>query len=257
MWLRLGWEPTPPAARAEPKAVLRPPATPAAPLVELACLVTSSGETRAVQTTAFSPDDLGLGATRVPFSADGSFDNERRPFARSPVNVPFGQTGGSAETAPRGFFHGPRLTLASSDRPDDPSLHLETAGPSRSASSFRKELLFVEPLAPGAPVRRVTFGVDALAKAAKPLGVLVEQLVEEGNLEPTALVPVTPAPAPKAGAAPSGDVLASFSPSSAGTLYLLGRAAAPRRARTSSSRAPAASCRAPRTSPAATSSRSR
>ena len=232
-WLRIGWNPSAPAPRLDLARVPRAASLPSPPLLELSCLPTGQTETRSVvTTTAFENlSDLGLGAVRFPPRVDDEFSQfEARAFPRSPVNTPFGTLGGGAETAPRAVQSGFLGGLLPSDRDDEPFGRLVTLGPSRAASAFKPEIAFVEPLVPSAPIRRVSYTFDVVARAVKAFGVTLPELIQASNLELQAVVPVTPAPSPKGRTAPSGELLASFMSTSAGTLYLAARGGASPRA---------------------------
>lgn len=229
-FVRVGWEATAPAKPPEVKKVAAAPAAPDAPLVEIQCIAAGGSEAKAVQTTDLGTEAMALGAANLPKVPEEVWPRyERKRFVRSPVNIPQGLVGTAwNEAAPRALVHGFPVRVEPSDRPDRPFGEVVVDGPSAAASSFRQELMFVEPLVAGAPVRRVSFTLDAVAKATKSSGAPVAQLVSEGNFDMSAVVPVTPAPA-SGKAAPNGDVLASFQPTSLGTMYLLARGgAAPR-----------------------------
>ena len=221
-FLRVGWEPTPPDARAEPKKVARGPAVAAPPLLEMGCVPAGAADARAATPTDRSPDDLLIGAALMPKQpVNSDFTMDRRLLGRAPVNVAIGGWEYSGDSAPRAMVFGFPLTVDWVDRGDRSFEEVAVNGPSRAASSFREELVFVEPLVPSAPVRRVSFGLDVVSRAIKDSGVSLPQMVQGSNLDVSAIVPVTPAPGSRT--AQSSDVLVSFLPAEARTLYLVAR----------------------------------
>lgn len=224
-WLRLGWEATPPSPAPEIKKVQRAPMLAPAPLLSLACLATGHGEAKATAQTPLSPQDLALGASRLPMPPpDSGFALEPRVFSRAPTNPPHGSTGATGGPAPRAVLAAFPLTVKLSGQPDEPFGHLVLQGPSQRPSSFKQDLSLVEPLAPPAPLRRFSWGLDAIAKAVHDAGLSVTQLVSANALEVQAIVPVLPAAPAKAGSAPAPtDMLVSFQQTEHGTLYVLAR----------------------------------
>lgn len=217
-WMRIGWNPTPPATRPDVTKAALPQAPPVTPPIEMACLATGRAEARALTLSAEHPFDLALGATRFPARFDDvelRFDMET--LLRSPVNAPRSMLNTSGDVAPRALMFGFHLGLDWGDM--GPRLIVD--GPSRQPSAYKKEILFVEPLVPSAPLRRASYGADAITKALKDSGLALTDLVREDSLVAAASVPVTPAPAAKGKAAASGDLLVTLSPSSVGTVLVI------------------------------------
>lgn len=223
-FLRLGWETAPPDVRAEVKKVARGPQVALPPLLEMGCVPAGSTESRAVTPTDQSPDDLAIGASFLPkVPPSGEFSLDRRLLGRAPVNVAIGGWEYSGDVAPRAMMFGFPISTEWVDRADRSVEEIVVVGPSRAPSSFRRELLFAEPLVPSAPVRKVSFGLDGISRAIKDSGVSLTSLVQMSNLDAVAAVPVTPAPAASSRTASNGDVLVSFTPSEQRTLYLVAR----------------------------------
>lgn len=225
-WLRVGWSASLPQAAPETKKIARPAAVPVTPMQKISCLTTGHVNARMIQATLDDAFDVGLGVTRLPRPAlDPITQWETRAFGRNPVNIPQGTYNVAIETAPRAFQSGYAPAILPPEREDQIHGLLGTLGPSRAASAFRPEIAFVEPLVPSAPIRRATYGYDAIGKALKGSGISVEELVESGNLELMAMVPITPTPS-KGKAAATGELLGTFAPTTFGTLYIVLRGGA-------------------------------
>ncbi|MFO0588080.1 MAG: hypothetical protein U0441_11095 [Polyangiaceae bacterium] len=228
-WLRVGWSVTPPRTTPPTKSVKPAPVLPTAPQIRLQCVANGKADQRVFNSKQKPPTDLGLGTKPLPAPArHDPTEWEEAWFPRSAVDV-FSLMGPpTARIAPRALQYGYRIDLLPSEQ--DPSINqIFTLGPSSAASAFRPELAFVEPLVPAAPIRRVSYGLAAITKAAKGTGVTLEDLVIWSKLSPVALVPIMPSP-PKGKAAASGDVLVTIPALPSGTLFVVGRGGASPRA---------------------------
>lgn len=227
-FLRLGWETAPPDARAEAKKVARGPSVALPPLLEMGC-VPPAGCRQKIPRRGSDGSEPGRPGRSGDLPAE--LAPVRGVLARAPAPRPrAGERGDRGlgiqrrDRAPGDDVRVPGHDRGRVNRVDRSVEEIVVLGPSRAASSFRRELLFVEPLVPSRAGAQgeLRSGRD-LARALKDSGVSVMALVQSGNLDVVAAVPVTPAPAASARTAANGDVLVSFTPSEQRTLYLVAR----------------------------------
>ncbi len=228
-WVRIGWNPTPPAPKPDVKKAAAPPMLPVVPTIELACLTTGRNEARAITPSPDHSNDQALGASRLPSKFDDpSFAFDLVTLGRAGVGSMRASFGNQIDTAPRAMTFGFHLILEASDDPKDEWGRVAVEGPSRASSAYKMDLLFVEPLVPSAPIRHATLKLDGIAKAIKDAGVALPALVQAEALNVLAVAPITPAA--KARTALSGDVIFTLSPTSFGTLYVIAHGGASPRA---------------------------
>lgn len=185
-WLRFGWEPTPREPPAPPSPVEPAPLPARAPLPLITC--TASGESRgtAVPRSDFSPDDLGLGAARIPVTQD-DVAVQRQVILRGlthPVH------GASADNeAPRAVLHAFALEL---NFDDVPSVHrIRVSGTKQTAQNHRREVAFLEPFDPGGTIRRSAIPLSAVLSAARAATIPFSEVFGSGGPpEISELVPV-------------------------------------------------------------------
>jgi hypothetical protein len=191
-WLRLGWDDSPPPVAPEPPPpVSPPPRAPRAALPELTCV--AAGEERFTKLTATSdsPEDLGLGARRLPVGkelVDRTTSYHHRFYSRGVPNPM--QTlapNGDPEGVPRAVLHGWAAQFQGSSQGG-----VNVLGPSRGAEAFHRELTFLEPFDADGAVRAAGFGLRDLDVAARSAGAALEDLFTPEGPEIEALAPILP-----------------------------------------------------------------
>jgi hypothetical protein len=164
-WYRLGWLAsapvplTPPAVASAPAQIDRD----AFPL--LACKLAGESKLTAIPRGESSPEDLGLGASRVPVSNDArSIEVLRSAFGRLAANPPHG-----ADTSSDGDFSSLRaLTWGYVVQENGDTYSVQ--GPSKDLASFRRNLAFVAPFDPAGAVRKTSFGAYDVVAGGRGLG---------------------------------------------------------------------------------------
>lgn len=185
-WYRVGWAPTPPSASAPPADADPAPLVAVPAPARVGCRPVADPRARSVGRTEHSPDDLGLGATKLPTSEGGSstgasthaIEYARFAFAR-PAVVP----ARSAETAPDRDEAAPRA-IVSGYAVDNDGDRITVNGPNRDAMALRRQIAFVAPFDPSGAVRRVVFGVPEIVASARALGLGTGDVIAE---DPTAI----------------------------------------------------------------------
>jgi hypothetical protein len=183
-WYRIGWAATPPVALPPPTAAPAAPRLDRSPALAMTCRATGDVRRAAAPRGERSPDDLGLGAARVPVSDPrGRTDFLRLPFGRrvlGPVRDPDSSDDGS----PRALVDGP------STQPGDDRLIV--MGPSRDAMSLVRQVSFAAAFDPAGTVRRVPLSMPEIVAAARAAGIPLAEALRDDPI-PSGVVPITPA----------------------------------------------------------------
>lgn len=183
-WYRIGWVPTAPHVEARPTVAASAPILSAGTLPQIICKVTGDVRSTSAVRGPVSPEDLGLGASRIASNTDNtSYEFVRTLFARVPLNPPHGVDPGPSreEAAPRALFHG--YSMSTNDA------HLVVVGPVKDARALRRPVMFVSPFDPSGAVRRTSFGVSDVVSAARAIGLSAADVLGE---DPTAVTGLTP-----------------------------------------------------------------
>jgi len=182
-WYRVGWAATQPAT--QPPATTAPPA----PRIEqsqapkIACRAT--GDVKRVSTARDdrSPDDVGLGASRLAVSdPKGRTDFLRLVFPRRVVGA-VRDTDAMDEPASRALVHGPTT------QPGDERLIV--TGFNHDPMALVRQVSFVPAFDPLGPVRRGSIAMRDLVVAGRAGSVGQAEVLREDPV-PSAAVPVTP-----------------------------------------------------------------
>lgn len=185
---RVGWAAQPP--RVEPP----PPPAPAAPEVrptrglELSCRPRAAVASNVLQRTGDSPEDLGLGAIRLPVSnARNDWAYVRTPIPRtiaSPVHVP---SDGESEATPslRALFSGFGTT-----RDGD---IITVTGPNKNAMALRRAVSYVAPFDPLGRIVRTGITMSDVVAAGRRAGMTMDEILAEDFTETGIVVPLTSA----------------------------------------------------------------
>jgi hypothetical protein len=163
-WYRVGWVPNPPSPSSPPVLVTDPPKIDRESLPQLACKAIGEAKTSALARSESSPEDLGLGASRLPRSNDArSIVIVRSAWGRAALNPPHG-----VDNANDGEYSSLRaISWAYEVEPNGDSFVV--SGPNKDIGSFRRNLSFLAPLDPGGLVRQASFGVSDLINAGRHL----------------------------------------------------------------------------------------
>jgi hypothetical protein len=182
-WYRVGWTASPPVP--VPPLAVAPPA----PRVDRTTPPTLScrpaGDARRAQVTRgdHSPDDMGLGARRVPVAdASGRTDFLDVSFGRRVVGA-VRDPGSGDDGAARAFVHGP------STQPGDD--RLVVMAPNRDAMSLVRTIDYVPPFDPLAPVRSASLAMTDVVAAARASGLPAASALQDDPV-PSGVIPVTP-----------------------------------------------------------------
>jgi hypothetical protein len=182
-WYRVGWAPTQPAT--QPAATTAPPAPriEQSPAPKIACRVTGDVKRASMARDDRSPDDAGLGASRLAVSdAKGITDFVRLPFPRRIVGA-VRETDPMDEAASRALVHGPAT------QPGDERLIVTSFN--HDPMALVRQVAFVPAFDPLGPVRRGSIATRDLVVAGRGASIAQAELLREDPI-PSATVPVTP-----------------------------------------------------------------
>lgn len=183
---RVGWAARPPQAIAARTVARPPPEVRREPAIELACRPLGPPVSKVLPRTDRSPDDLGLGATRIgPVSTKDDHQLVHEPIMRAFVNpVHPMSTDGEVDTSLRVLLGG-YGTEPGGDT-------FVVAGPDKSAARLKRLVSFVVPLDPAATVRRSTLAMSDIIQAGRAAGMSQEEILGEDLSLLTAVTVVTP-----------------------------------------------------------------
>ncbi|MEP7120455.1 MAG: hypothetical protein ABJE95_06085 [Byssovorax sp.] len=231
VWLRLGWDATPPLAAPEPPPPVTPPLRDLSPpLPEITCV--SAGEERFTKLPpkADSPEDFGLGARRIPvsqLSQSRPSTYHRHLYTRGIANpAQSGSWSGDPDRVPRAILHGwaAEFTPPGTSSPAGaPGGGIVILGPGAGSGSFHRDFAFLAPFDPDGAVRATGFGLADLDAPTRGLGAPMVQLFAPEGPEIDAIAPIVPLD-------PAGPTGLAFSlPSDSGQLLgIISGDAAPR-----------------------------
>ena len=190
---RIGWAATPPVAQAPPTIAPTPARFARPELARLTCKPVGDPRTVAVARGDRSPEDLGLGAMRLPVSDSDAY--VRTIFDRHTTNPTHSQSSANSSsdyyTAMRTLFYG-RATTAGD-------------APVANVIGHRRQVGFVSPFDPLGGISKVSFGVQELVTGGRGIGMQTTEVLGE---DPTAILGVTP--------------VSSLDPAGAGDLVFFG-----------------------------------
>ena len=180
-WYRVGWAPTSPSVQTAPVTAPPAPRVDRAPLPSMTCLPAGDPKRAAASSDERSPDDLGLGASKVAVAdAKGITDFVRLVFPRRLVGA-VRDTDPADATAARAIVHGP-ATQPGDDR-------LVVTSFNHDAMSLVRQVAFVPAFDPTGPVRRGSIAMRDLFAASRVAG--AGGILRDDPV-PSAVVPVTP-----------------------------------------------------------------
>lgn len=185
---RVGWTMRPP--RIDPPPTLAPaaPELRRARALELTCRPTGSATTKILPRTNASPEDLGLGASRLPVTSDnGQYAYLRNVLARQIVNpLHEGTSGGDSSDAP-----GVRAILSGYQTSREQDV-IEVMGPNKSAAALRRPLTYVSAFDPLAKIGRTTIAMSDVLAVGRGAGMTTDEILGEDMTETGNIVPITP-----------------------------------------------------------------
>jgi hypothetical protein len=179
---RVGWSLRPP--------VVDPPQTPApaAPEVrrvrglELSCRPQGAVVSKALPRTGDSPEDLGLGLSRLPVPSEKSeWTYVRNALPRgivSPIHEPSGES--DSTPALRAVFSG-----FGTSRDGDV---ITVTGPNKNALALRRGLSYIAPFDPSAKVIRTAIAMSDVVAAGRRAGMTTDEILSEDLTETGAIV---------------------------------------------------------------------
>jgi hypothetical protein len=183
-WYRLGWVATAPTPLQPPAVVTPPPLVNREALPQLQCRAAGELKVAGIARGENSPDDLGLGTSRVPVANDArTIEVTRVSHGRAALNPPHGSDGGSdGEYA--------SLRAVSWQYNVEPLGDSYTVlGPSKDLGSFRRNLQFLLPFDPSGAVRRASFGAYDVIGGGRHLGLHVTDVFRDELHNITGVLP--------------------------------------------------------------------
>ncbi len=184
-WYRIGWNGSTSTSTPPPFAVVAPapPHVARTQAVTLTCKTLGEPKVTVLSRSDSSPEDLGLGATRLPAGND-DVEYARQLFFRTVPN-PVHEVDVSSDSdypAARAVVHGRDLRNLAEDTP----------GYAQRLLALRSNVTYVAPFDPSAPVRRATLSAADVAAAARGAGLRAVDVLSPDLLTVLAFVPVTP-----------------------------------------------------------------
>ncbi|MBS2013898.1 MAG: hypothetical protein JST00_13495 [Deltaproteobacteria bacterium] len=186
---RIGWQVRPPRAEAAPTPSRAAPDVRRHRPLELACRSAGAAQVKSLRRTESSPEDLGLGATRLQVAGERTeIAFVRFPVLRSIVNpIHDAPTGDSDNPSLRALLTGFATTQ------DGDTLVVQ--GPTKSIHALRRGVSFVPPFDPAAPVRKASIAMSDVIAAGRSAGLTTEEILQDDMTESGSVALVTPADA--------------------------------------------------------------
>lgn len=183
---RIGWQVRPPRAETAPTPARPAPEVRRTRPLELSCRPSGNVQTKSLRRTESSPEDLGLGATKLPIAGDrAEISFVRTPIARMIVNpLHDAPTGDSDNLSYRAILTG----FGTSHDGDT----LVVQGPTKSALALRRGVSFVAPFDPAATLRKTSIAMSEVIAAGRAAGLTNDEILQDDMTESGALALVTP-----------------------------------------------------------------
>ncbi len=182
-WYRVGWSAAAPSAPSPVSVASAPPHVARVAKATVTCRPAGEPKITTLPRTELSPEDFGLGATRVPAGDDGKTEYVRATFVRT-VSNPVHELEASSDRdypAARAVVYGRELRSLSDDG----------AALARQLLGLRRHVTFVAPFDPLAAVRRATLTAGDVVAAARGIGLRAADVLTPDLLTVLAFVPVT------------------------------------------------------------------
>jgi hypothetical protein len=187
---RVGWAVLPPRAVPPVAFAGSVPEVRRASPVELSCSPAGPAASKLAPRTSLSPDDLGLGASRVPAAGADRDDIGflREPIVRQIIHpLHDSEVGDSDIESLRAMLSGYQTTR-------DGDL-IEVLGPNKAAAALRRKLSFIPGFEPTAPVRKTSLAMSEVISAGRAAGLSTEEILSEDMTESGVVILMTPAEA--------------------------------------------------------------
>ncbi len=184
-WYRVGWAADPPAGGPPPALAEGAPHLGAARLPSLTCAVKGDARVASALHTERSPDDLALGAARLPVADDNSGEELVRIFhGRGVNNLPHGVSvaSDSGEESPRVLLSG-FATTAGDER-------IVVQGPNKDPLALRRALTFLAPFDPAATIHRTGVAVSDIVRAGHAIGLGTLDVLQDDPTEIAGFAPL-------------------------------------------------------------------
>lgn len=193
---RIGWQLRPP--HPEPQTKPAPPAPGVRHVrgVELSCRASGAVTQKVLPRTDSSPEDLGLGATRLPTTSDkNEFLYVRSPSTRAILSA--WSVGGDAVGSGSESEMSPslRMMLSGYSATQDDNGMLIVNGPTKSIMSLRRGVAYVPPFDPSGRVVRTGIQMTDVVAAARRAGLTTDEILSTDPTEsgsPFAITPLDP-----------------------------------------------------------------
>jgi hypothetical protein len=183
---RVGW------AQRQPLPETPKVATPPAPEVgrtrslELSCRPQGAVVNKLLPRTSDSPEDLGLGASRLPIASESSnWAYIRNPSERSILNPGFAGNGNDSEVVPS-----LRLLLSGFGTSRDGDV-ISVTGPNKNALALRRAVSYVPPFDPLGRIVRTGIAMSEVVTAGRRAGLTTDEILAEDFTEGGVPVPLT------------------------------------------------------------------
>lgn len=152
--------------------------------LELSCRPRGGVASKALPRTASSPEDLGLGATRLPVPGERSeWAYVRNAVVRSAVTpvraMSMDDDGNSLRAVFSGFG-----TFESGDT-------ISVSGPNKSALNLRRDVAFIAPFDPAARILHTTIAMSDVVSAGRRVGMTTDEILGSDVTESGMVIPLT------------------------------------------------------------------
>lgn len=183
---RIGWNARPPRALPTPEVARPAPDVRRTRPVELSCRPVGPPQQKTLPRTERSPDDLGLGMSRLAVAPDGSEASFiRNAVARGIVN-PLHDTQPHDSDTPslRALFSGRETTRSNGS--------LEVTGPNKNIRELRRPMSFLPAFDPGATVHNVSLSMNDIIGVGRATGMTIDDILSDDLTENGTIIVVTP-----------------------------------------------------------------
>jgi hypothetical protein len=182
---RIGWVPSSPQSSPPPRSAAAAPNVKTPELPSVTCRVNAGPRAQTVARSESSPDDLGLGAVRLPKSdSDRGLEYVRIPYGHPAAQPPHESdfAPGSDDASLRAMFTGYEVG------PGD--ARATVSGPNKDILALRRQVAFVAPFDVTAAVRRASFTVGEMMAHARTAGIGLNDFLQEDPTSVSWLAPV-------------------------------------------------------------------
>jgi hypothetical protein len=186
---RIGWQLRPPRIDPVTKPANPPPSIRRVRGLELACKTSGAIASKSLPRTDSSPEDLGLGAVRLPVSTEkNEWTYTRSALSRGIVSPNGAGDSGDSESSPA-----LRLVLSGFKADQDDSGNLVASGPNKNVMALRRNVAFVPGFDPSGKIVRTGISIADVVAAAKRAGMTVDEILSSDPTESGLPFPITSA----------------------------------------------------------------